>query len=105
MGWKSFKAEWLARRAGRRSVESDLARSARDVIGPTGWMWSGGWDAMAENARAYVGSFDRTLPPSIFVSERDRQRHKIPIPLVERMLEQYGEPEEPDKQLQEQDGS
>lgn len=89
MGWKAFRSEWLARRHGRRSVESDLARSAREVIGPTGWMWSRGWDAMAENARAYVESFDRKIPPSIFVSERDRRRHNIPIPVVERMLEQH----------------
>lgn len=105
MGWKSFKAEWLARRAGRRSIESDLARSARDVIGPTGWMWSSGWDAMAENAKAYVGSFDRRLPPSIFVSESDRRRHQIPIPLVERMLERYGETEESEDRLPGRDGS
>jgi len=94
MGWKALRSEWLARRSGRRQIESDLARSARDVVGPTGWMWSKGWDAMAENASAYVGSFDRKVPPSIFVSQRDRLRYNIPIPLAERMLEQHRRPDD-----------
>lgn len=70
-------------------MESDLPRSVRDVVGPTGWMWSKGWDAMADNTRAYVSSFDKKLPPSLFVSERDRRRQNIPIPLAERMLEEH----------------
>lgn len=87
MSWKSFKTEWLARRAGRRSLDkSDLAMSAREIVGPTGWMWSRGWDLMAEHQKAYVKSFDRRLPPSTFVSERERSRHNIPIPYVERMV-------------------
>lgn len=91
MGWRALKAEWLARRAGRRGLESDLPRSARDVVGPTGWMWSRGWDAMAENTSAYVKSFDRKVPPSIFISERERTRHNIPIPLSERMIAEHSE--------------
>ncbi|MGD2059926.1 MAG: hypothetical protein PVF87_03605 [Acidimicrobiia bacterium] len=86
MGWKSMRDEWRARRAGRKGLESDLPRSARDIVGPTGWMWSRGWDAMAEHSRAYVDSFNRKIPPSIFVSERERTRHNIPIPLSERMI-------------------
>jgi hypothetical protein len=91
MGWRSLFDEWLARRKGRRGLQSDIPRSARDVIGPTGWMWSKGWDAMAENTSAYVKSFDRRVPPSIFVSERERNRHNIPIPLSERMVSEHGE--------------
>lgn len=86
MGWKSFKTEWMARRAGRKNLESDLPRSAREIVGPTGWMWSRGWDTMAEHQEAYVKSFDPRLPPSTFVSERERTRQNIPIPLVERMI-------------------
>ena len=52
-------------------------------------MWSGGWKAMDEGKEAYVKSFDRKLPPSLFVSERDRTRHNIPVPLVERMVEEH----------------
>lgn len=100
MGWKSLREEWLARRKGRRGLANDLQRSARDVVGPTGWMWSKGWDAMAENTSAYVKSFDKKVPPSIFVSERERTRHNIPIPLSERMVADHakkkaGEEESP----------
>lgn len=86
MSWKSFVSEWRARRAGRKNLESDIPKSAREVIGPTGWMLSRGWDEMAEHKQAYVKSFDRRVPPSIFVSERERSRHNIPIPLVERLI-------------------
>lgn len=89
MGFKSLRDEWLARRAGRRNLESDLPKSARDIVGPTGWMWSNGWDEMAKHQKAYVKSFDRRLPPSTFVSERERTRHNIPIPLVERVISDH----------------
>ena len=50
---------------------------------------------MAENTSAYVESFDRKVPPSIFVSERERSRHNIPIPLSERMVSEHSrKPEE-----------
>jgi hypothetical protein len=87
MGLRDLAREWRARRAGRRYVTSDLPRSARDVVGPTGWMWSKGWDAMARGSAAYVASFDRRLPPSTFVSARDLTRSNMPIPLVERCIE------------------
>jgi len=92
MGLRSFLSEWKARRAGRKSMErTDLSRAAREVVGPTGWMWSRGWDAMNKGKEAYVKSFDKRLPPSLFVSERDRTRQNIPVPLVERMIaEEHG---------------
>jgi len=89
MGWFTFKQEWLARRSGRRYLENHLGRSAREIIGPTGWMWSRGWDAMAEGSAAYLESFDRRIPPSEFVSERDRTRWNMPIPVVERCIEDW----------------
>lgn len=98
MGFSSFVAEWKARRAGRRGMErSDLSRAAREVVGPTGWMWSNGWQAMDEGKEAFVKSFDRKLPPSLFVSERDRTRQNIPVPLVERMIAEEHGRTEPDE--------
>ena len=94
MRLRSVINEWLARRDGRRAMErSDLSKAARDVVGPTGWMWSRGWQAMNDGKEAYVKSFDRRLPPSLFVSERDRTRHNIPVPLVERVVEDHAKPE------------
>lgn len=90
MGLSQLYAEWKARRAGRQGMEpSGIFRATRDVIGPIGWMWSNAWDAMDEGKDAYVGSFDRRLPPSEFISARDRTRHGIPIPLVERVVEDH----------------
>lgn len=89
MGWRSFTSEWKARREGRRHLVSNIHRSARDVIGPTGAMWSNGWDAMEKGSDAYIKSFDPKIPPSIFVSERDRTRGSIPVPLVERCIEDW----------------
>ncbi len=86
---KDFIAEWRARRAGARYTPRDIQRSAREIIGPTGDMLSSGWDAMAAGSDAYLESLDRRIPPSIFVSERDRKRMNRPIPLVERALEHY----------------
>lgn len=45
---------------------------------------------MARGSDAYVKSFDRRLPPSEFVSERDRGRANLPIPVAERCLEDRG---------------
>lgn len=89
MGWRALTAEWKARRAGRRHVADDIYRPARDVIGPTGWMWSNGWDAMQEGSEAYLRSFDPRVPHSMFISERDRTRSNIPIPLIERCIEDW----------------
>jgi len=82
-----LRAELRARRRGRRHISSSLPRATRDVLGPTGWSQSASWSAMVEGSDAYVRSFDRRLPPSEFVSARDRCRANIPIPLVERCLE------------------
>ena len=84
-------AEWKARRAGRKYVSKDIQKSAREVIGPTGNGFSNAWDTMAESSDAYVESFDPRIPPSLFVSQRDRTRLNQPIPLVERRLEAYND--------------
>jgi len=72
-------------------MKSDLPRSARDIVGPTGWMWSKGWDELARHQATYARSFDRRVPPSLFVTAEERGRHNIPIPLVERMIDRHGE--------------
>lgn len=47
------------------------------------------WDQLDEKGDAYMRSFDRRLPPSLHVSERDRTRANMPIPLVERCIEDW----------------
>ncbi len=86
---REFFAEWKARRAGRRLASHDIRRSARDIIGPTGYNWSGAWDLLDKDGDKYLESFDRRIPPSEFVSKRDRTRQNIPVPLVERCIEDF----------------
>lgn len=86
---RDFFREWMARRAGRRGIgPNDLGTAARHMAGPTGELWSRGWERMAKDHKAYVKSFDRKLPPSLFVSERDRTRLGQPIPLPERAIDE-----------------
>ena len=65
------------------------SRVTRDIIGPTGWLSSNAWQQLDDNGEAYKQSFDRRLPPSLFVSERDRLRANQPMPLSERCIEDY----------------
>lgn len=44
---------------------------------------------MESNKSAYLKSFDRRLPPSLHVSERDRVRAGDPIPTAERCIEDW----------------
>ena len=92
MGWfNEFKLEWRARRAGRVHLENNIGRATRDIAGPTGWVVSPTWEAVDKSGDTYVKSFDRRLPPSTFVSERDRLRANMPMPLVERCIEDWGQ--------------
>lgn len=86
---RALYVEWQARRAGRRGVHSSIHRATRDVTGPTGWVFSATWDKLDQHGEAYVRSFDPRIPPSIFVSERDRLRYNQPMPLVERCIEDH----------------
>lgn len=43
-------------------------------------------DALGASGDAYLKSFDDHIPPSLFVSERDRTRLNQPIPLAERAI-------------------
>lgn len=99
MGIRAILEEWKARRDGRRKMQSSIGRSAREIVGPTGLMTSGGWDKMQKGSQAYQSSFDRRLPPSLFVSERDRQRHGDAIPVAERCIEDFRDPAERDAEI------
>jgi hypothetical protein len=83
--------EIKARRSGRQGITSSIHRATRDVTGPTGWVWSNAWDELEKHGEAYIDSFDRRLPPSIWVSERDRTRFGQPMPTAERCIEDYRE--------------
>lgn len=71
-----------------------MPRSARDIVGPTGWVWSKAWDELEKHQSTYMRSFDPKVPRSIFVSEREGTTHNIPIPVAERMLETHRRQEE-----------
>lgn len=71
-------------------MTTGIARATRDVTGPTGWVFSNAWQQLDDHGDAYMKSFDRRIPPSIFISERDRKRHGQPIPVAERCLEDAG---------------
>lgn len=86
---RSWIDEWRARRRGSRFVSRDIGRSARHIIGPTGNGFSNAWDVLAETGDSCLKSFDRRIPPSIHVSERDRTRWNMPIPISERCIEDW----------------
>ena len=83
---RRFFREWRARREGATHLSRDIQRSARDIVGPTGFVFSAAWEQMAENGDAFLKSFDPKVPPSIFVSERDLTRLNHPVPITERLI-------------------
>lgn len=64
-----------------------MYRSARQIVGPTGNLFSGGWKAFESGREAYMRSFDPRVPASVHVSARDRTRANIPVPLAERCID------------------
>ena len=90
MRWfRDLRAEIKARRAGRKFTPDGIRRSARDITGPHGWVLSDAWRKLDSDGNAYLNSFDRRIPPSLHISERDRQRYNMPIPMAERCLEDW----------------
>ena len=89
--WKEFRAEVRGRSQGRRAMGNDkeLFHSARGIVGAIGWSFSNAWELLERDDGAYMRSMEaeRRLPPSTFVSERDRTRHGTPMPLAERCIE------------------
>ncbi len=86
--------EWAARRRGAKFVSKDIQKAARHIVGPTGAMFSNGWTHLEDKQAAYLRSFDPRVPPSIHVSERDLTRANLPVPLVERCIEDWNAPAE-----------
>ena len=82
-----FFKEWVAHRAGRRPINhSDIRKATRHIVGPTGYMLTKSVDKVASDGAAYLKSFDDHIPPSLFVSERDRTRLHQAMPLSERAI-------------------
>ena len=86
--------DWRRSRiAGRKAMGSgrSMFDSARGIIGPTGNSFSKGWEMLEKDNGAYLRSMqsEKHLPPSLFVSERDRVRLGQPVPLAERCIEDY----------------
>ena len=73
----------------------DLFTTARGIVGATGNSFSNAWKYLESDSGQYKASMERepVLPPSLFVSERDRTRHGEPIPLVERSIEDVRNPD------------
>ncbi len=92
MGIRGLIEERRLRREGRRHIPPTAADAARDITGPTGSGFRLTWEAIERDGSAYLASFDRRLPPSTFVSERDRLRANLPMPLSERCIEDWGKP-------------
>ena len=64
----------------------------RDIVGPTGNLFSSGWRQIEDRrvGEAYLRSFEPRVPPSLHISSRDRTRANLPIPVRERCLEDLG---------------
>jgi len=86
---KAFRAELSARRRGAKFAPRGIGRAARHIVGPTGFAYSSHWERLSENGRAYNASFDRRIPPSLHISQRDGRRAGWVIPLSERCIEDW----------------
>ncbi len=91
---REFWLEVRARSAGRKAMGNDKStfNAARGIVGATGNSFSNAWDLLEKDGGAYMRSMDRdrALPPSLFVSERDRVRLNQAVPLRERCIEDHG---------------
>lgn len=94
---RAFLIEARAGAAGRRAMGADNStfNAARGIIGPTGNSFSNAWEHLEKDGAAYNRSMDRerAIPPSLFVSERDRVRHGLAVPLSERCVEDHRNPD------------
>lgn len=97
---KWFKEFWLevrARSAGRKAMGNDKSTftTARGIVGATGNSFSNAFDLLERDGGAYMRSMnaDRAIPPSLFISDRDRVRLGEVVPLPERCIEDHGDPD------------
>lgn len=88
---RSFRLrKWVSNGRGNKQHQAPTrSRVIRDIVGPTGWVVSSAWQELDDHGEAYQNSFDRRLPPSLFVSDRDRLRASQPMPLAERCIEDW----------------
>ncbi len=91
--WQRWR-EWREYRNRRLPAPNDnpRVRAARDVAGVTGMGTSAMWDKLDEGGSDYMKSFAPKVPPSLHISHNDQTRHNKPVPLVERVIEEYGQP-------------
>ena len=93
-------AEQKSRSAGRRALgpQRDQFDTTRGITGMTGASLSGAYSLLEKDDGAYIRSLRKepVLPPSLFVSERDRVRHGKAMPLSERCLEDVGNEDAPE---------
>lgn len=82
-------SEWAWRRTGRRHTPWKNASAAREITGPFGAPGSPAYRELERSTDRYVKSFDRHLPPSLHISERDRLRNGNAITLSERAIEDW----------------
>jgi len=89
--WTEFRHEMKSRRAGHKAMggNREMFQSARGIVGAGGWGFGKSWDMLEKDDGAYLRSMqsDPVLPPSLFVSERDRTRASGAVPIPERCLE------------------
>lgn len=94
---REFRAEVVARSRGRKAMGHDKStfNAARGIVGATGASFSNAWDLLERDGDAYLRSMEKdpVLPPSLFISERDRVRHGQAVPLSERCIEDAGNPD------------
>ncbi len=55
------------------------------------------WDKLDQGGDDYMKSFEPKVPPSLHVSHNDQTRHNKPVPLVERVIEEFGAPKTTDE--------
>ena len=84
---RSFFTEWQARRRGRHALSRDFQKATRHIIGPTGFQRSTAWSQLEQEDGSYLKSFDPRIPPSIHISSPDLTSANMPVPLVERCIE------------------
>lgn len=87
---RNLITRWRTPRDWPAADPDDLSRAVLHTIGRNGYALSGSYDVIADGQKAYGESFDPRLPPSLFVSERDRTRSGMAMPLVERCIEDHG---------------
>lgn len=93
-----LKEQWYemcARSRGRRAMGDDGStfQTARGIVGMTGASLSGAYELLEKDDGAYMRSMAKEppLPPSLFVSERDRvRRNGKVVPIAERCIEDHG---------------